>query len=78
MAKALLGYVGGPTTDQLRETARLRQRITDLESEVLRLAPAETSGYLQALIDAWRACAYARRPPALDAVQALAQGYGVL
>ena len=31
MAKALIGYVGGPTTDQLRETARLHQRISDLE-----------------------------------------------
>ena len=34
MAKALIGYIGGPTPDQLRETARLRQRIADLESEV--------------------------------------------
>ncbi|TXL61159.1 hypothetical protein [Aeromicrobium terrae] len=48
MAKALLGYVGGPTTDQLRETARLRQRITDLESEVLRLK-IENEGLLKTL-----------------------------
>jgi hypothetical protein len=48
------------------------------ESEVLRLAPAETTGYLRSLIDAWRACAYARRPPGVDTVQALAQGYGAL
>jgi hypothetical protein len=33
---------------------------------------------LQVLIDAWRACAYARRPPAVETVQALAQGYEVL
>ena len=30
MAKALIGFVGGPTSDQLRETARLHQRIADL------------------------------------------------
>lgn len=37
MAKALIGFMGGPTLDQIRETARLRNRITDLETEVLRL-----------------------------------------
>jgi hypothetical protein len=30
MAKALIGYIGGPTSDQLRETAALRRRIADL------------------------------------------------
>jgi len=48
MAKALIGYLGGPTPDQLRETARLRQRIADLESEVLRLK-VENDGLLKTL-----------------------------
>jgi hypothetical protein len=48
MAKALIGFVGGPTTDQLRETARLRQRISDLESQVLRLK-IENDGLLKTL-----------------------------
>lgn len=48
MAKALIGYLGGPTTDQLRETARLRQRIADLESEVTRLK-VENDGLLRTL-----------------------------
>lgn len=37
MAKALIGFMGGPTNDQLRETANLRRRIGELEVEVLRL-----------------------------------------
>jgi hypothetical protein len=45
------------------------------EAEVLGLAPADTTGYLTGLIDAWRACAYARRPAAAACVEALAQGY---
>ncbi len=48
MAKALIGYIGGPTPDQLRETARLRQRIADLESEVMRLK-VENDGLLKTL-----------------------------
>jgi regulator of replication initiation timing len=53
MAKALIGYIGGPTPHrgdaaQLRETARLRQRIADLESEVLRLK-VENDGLLKTL-----------------------------
>ena len=48
MAKALIGYLGGPTPDQLRETARLRQRIADLESEVMRLK-VENDGLLKTL-----------------------------
>ncbi len=48
MAKALIGYVGGPTVDQLRETARLRRRVADLEAEVLRLA-TENEGLLKTL-----------------------------
>lgn len=43
MAKALIGYVGGPTPAQVRETALLRRRVADLEAEVLRLK-AENDG----------------------------------
>ncbi|WP_374999665.1 hypothetical protein [Aeromicrobium sp. CTD01-1L150] len=48
MAKALVGYVGGPTPDQIRESARLRRRVADLEAEVLRLK-VENDGLLKAL-----------------------------
>lgn len=48
MAKALVGYLGGPTLDQLRETAALRRRIADLENEVLRLK-VENDGLLATL-----------------------------
>ena len=48
MAKALIGYVGGPTLGQLQETARLRQRINDLEAEVMRLK-VENDGLLKTL-----------------------------
>jgi hypothetical protein len=45
------------------------------ELEVLALAP---SAYLRQLIDAWRACAYAERVPAPQAIETLAQGYATL
>ncbi len=48
MAKALIGFVGGPTSDQVRETAQLRRRIADLEAEVLRLK-IENDGLLAAV-----------------------------
>jgi hypothetical protein len=48
MAKALVGYLGGPTSDQLRETASMRRRIADLENEVLRLK-VENDGLLATL-----------------------------
>ncbi|MGA8851745.1 MAG: hypothetical protein WB508_08500 [Aeromicrobium sp.] len=48
MAKALIGFVGGPTSDQLRETARMHRRIADLEAEVLRLK-IENDGLLAAV-----------------------------
>ncbi|AWB92830.1 hypothetical protein [Aeromicrobium chenweiae] len=48
MAKALLGYLGGPTPDQVRETAALRRRVSDLENEVLRLK-VENDGLLATL-----------------------------
>ena len=50
MAKALIGYLGGPTPDQLRETARLRQRVADLETEVARLK-LENGGLLKTLCE---------------------------
>ncbi len=37
MAKALVGFMGGPTNEQLLESANLRRRISDLEAEVMRL-----------------------------------------
>lgn len=37
MAKALLGYVGGPDPRILEEARQLRRRVQDLESQVLRL-----------------------------------------
>lgn len=48
MAKALVGFVGGPTLDQLNEVARLRRRVADLEAEVLRLN-TENDGLLKTL-----------------------------
>src|SRR5207249_676599 len=45
------------------------------EAEVLGLSPPETVPYLHSLIEAWRACAYASRPPAAPAVAELAAGY---
>ncbi len=37
MAKALLGYVGGPDPRLETEMHQLRRRVTDLEAEVRRL-----------------------------------------
>ena len=37
MAKALLGYVGGPDPRLLAEMRRLQQRVQDLESELVRM-----------------------------------------
>jgi hypothetical protein len=48
------------------------------EIEVLRRAPAETLQYLGALVAAWRACAYANRPPTAAELEQLAAGYGGL
>lgn len=48
MAKALYGHIGGPSVDQLRETAQLRRRIADLEAEILRLT-TENEGLLKTL-----------------------------
>lgn len=48
MAKALVGFVGGPVPDQAREVAQLRRRVADLQDEVLRLK-VENDGLLKAL-----------------------------
>ncbi|MCW2800008.1 MAG: hypothetical protein JWQ70_1480 [Aeromicrobium sp.] len=48
MAKALIGFIGGPTSSQLRDTAQMRRRIADLEAEILRLK-VENDGLLQTL-----------------------------
>ena len=48
MAKALIGYIGGPTSEQLRETAALHRRIADLEAEIMRLK-VENDGLLRTI-----------------------------
>lgn len=48
MAKALVGYLGGPTPDHVRQNAVLRRRVADLEREVLRLK-IENDGLLATL-----------------------------
>ncbi len=48
MAKAIVGFIGGPTPAQTRDTAMLRRRVADLEAEVLRLK-VENDGLLKAL-----------------------------
>lgn len=48
MAKALVGFMGGPTSGQLQQTAALRRRVRDLEDEVLRLK-VENDGLLATL-----------------------------
>ncbi|WP_033215123.1 hypothetical protein [Kitasatospora phosalacinea] len=49
MAKALLGYVGGPDPRMLSEMRRLQQRVQDLENELVRLQ-AENDA-LSAVVD---------------------------
>jgi len=46
MAKALLGYVGGPDPRLVTEVRRLQRRVVDLEAEVLRLQ-AENESLLE-------------------------------
>ena len=50
MAKALLGYVGGPDLRLIEETRRLRNRVSDLEAQMLRLQ-AENDSLAAALHD---------------------------
>lgn len=63
---------------QLVHRRGVRLLSSHTEIEVLGLAPADCFPYLEKLIQAWRACAYARRPPAAGTVEALAQGYRAL
>ena len=62
MAKALLGYVGGPDPRLLAEMRRLQQRVQDLESELNRM---------QAENDALLAVADHEQLLRIDAVQAV-------
>jgi len=49
MAKALVGYLAGPSHDHAAgELARLRRQVADLQAEVLRLK-IENDGLIQAL-----------------------------
>lgn len=48
MAKALLGYVGGPDPRLLTEVRRLQRRVHDLEAEVQRLQ-AENDSLVEAM-----------------------------
>lgn len=48
MAKALVGFMGGPTNEQLLQSADMRRRISDLEAEVMRLK-TENDGLNRAL-----------------------------
>lgn len=50
MAKALLGYVGGPDPRLLGEMRRLRKRVEDLESELVRVQ-AENEALSEAVRD---------------------------
>ena len=63
------------TLSQLVHRRGVELLASHTEAEVLGLAPQEHAPYVESLVAAWRACAYASRPPAPDAVQALAQGY---
>ncbi|MPZ60088.1 MAG: hypothetical protein GEU93_02095 [Propionibacteriales bacterium] len=48
MAKAILGYVGGPDPRLFEEARRLRVRVRDLEAQILRLQ-AENDSLVTAL-----------------------------
>ncbi|WP_293783872.1 hypothetical protein [uncultured Aeromicrobium sp.] len=49
MAKALVGYLAGPSYDHAAvELAHLRRRVADLENEIARLK-AENDGLVEAL-----------------------------
>ncbi len=63
MAKALLGYVGGPDPRMLSEMRRLQRRVQDLEAELARLQEENdvlTAGVSDGLLVATR-----EREPAL-------------
>lgn len=66
------------TLSQLVHRRGVELLASHTEIEVLRLAPSDASPYLGKLVEAWRACAYASRPPARAAVEELAMGYRAL
>lgn len=63
MAKALYGHIGRSDTLLLTEVSRLRRRVADLESEVLRLQ--ESNDTLRAQV---RVSASATRPRSAEPV----------
>jgi hypothetical protein len=63
MAKALLGYLGGPDPVVLSEMARLRRRVRDLEDEVDRLRAANEA--LTVVVAEEQMLSVADREPAL-------------
>jgi hypothetical protein len=63
------------TLSQLVHRRGVQLLSSHTEAEVLGLAPPESAGYLERLVEAWRACAYASRPPPPGAIEVLAQGY---
>ncbi len=48
MAKALLGYVGGPDHRLISEMRRLQQRVRDLETELVRVQAENDALYAAA------------------------------
>ncbi|MCF2528574.1 hypothetical protein [Yinghuangia soli] len=48
MAKALLGYVGGPDPRLVSEMRRLQQRVRDLETELVRVQAENDALYAAA------------------------------
>jgi hypothetical protein len=64
MAKALVGHVGGFDPRLVFEMKRLRQRVSDLESEVLRLR-AENDALAESVSDAHLISLEAAKEPAL-------------
>jgi hypothetical protein len=64
MAKALLGHVGGPDPRMVAEMRRLRQRVRDLEAELVRLQ-AENDALASAADDDVISLGVKDREPAL-------------
>ncbi len=64
MAKALLGHVGGPDPRLVSEVRRLQQRVSELESHVMRLQ-AENDSLSAAVHDGHLLTIEAQHEPAL-------------